>query len=176
MSIMSKLKGEKKVAEKKDGGKGKQPAQEQKNEERPSVSRTWTADNMRQINRSVQPPMSRTSSDYSTRSARMKLPRSTSGLSQEWTPGSNSNMRPSASSHKSMSRSVSYQGLPKVLEDGDVGHLGFDIPPMPIMPSRYSAASSSSSSRPRSARSPLSSGNSIAASSFGKSTMSSTGS
>lgn len=167
---MSKFKGDKKAEDKKkDGAMNKETAQ---NESRPAnpTRKTWTAEDMRQTNRTAERidlSRSRSSSSYSVRSSRHRMGRTSSGLSQEWTP---SDKRSSASSLK-LSRNASFQGLSRVMEDDDNNTvLPYDIPPMPAIPSRYSGASLASSSKPRLSRSPLSVGSSTeqsALSSFG---------
>ncbi|KAL1305859.1 hypothetical protein AAFC00_004011 [Neodothiora populina] len=129
MSILSKIKGEKKDSEQNTN----QP-QEQK---RPDAitRRSWTAGDMRQLQRTAMPPISRTNSELSMRSSK-------SSKSSKYRLG-----RPSSS----LGRNVSFQGLAKVLEDHDDGEDG--VPPVPAMPLRYSSASSS---RPSSSRGPYS--------------------
>lgn len=157
MSILSKLKGQK-TDEKGASQKGSNEPKEQQ-QQRPDIKRNWTAGDMRQINRTTSPQMSRTNSEISVRSSRYRMSRASSSLSQDWVPS-----KQRAASLRSMGRNASFQGLAQVLEDGQDEEN--DVPPMPVMPSRYSSGSASSS-RPKSSRSPYS-----AASSIGKSPLS----
>ena len=169
MSIISKLKGDKKVEEEKQKGEDqKQSAQAQK---RPTDTnrRSWTSEDMRQINRTTQPPvfLSRPGSQHSNRSNnRLRTIRSHGGFSQDWTPSQQQRPPPSL---RAPSRNTSFQGLAKVIEDSHDSSAD-DIPPMPSIPARYSSSSLASSSKPRASQSPLSAGSSV-----GKSPLSSAG-
>lgn len=124
MSIKSILKRENKASGSQDGGQ--QPAQR---EQRPTNTnrRSWTSEDMRQINRVTAPELTRTNSERSVRSFKHRH-----------------QQRSSTSSLRSPSRNTSFQGLAKVMEDGD-NEDQYGVPPMPAMPVRYTPASASSS-------------------------------
>lgn len=168
MSIMSKLKGDKKNAgNDKQTGTGKSQEQPKQDQTRPveTTRRSWTAQDMRQINRTTEMiglSRSRSSGDFSVSSSRPssrhRMARSSSGLSQDWAPAA---QRSSTASLKMMSRN-SFQGLAKVVEDGSDSVDPYEMPPMPPFPARYSSSSLASSSKGKAARSPLSAGSSVA--------------
>lgn len=113
---------------------------------------TWKAEDREQIKMQNKARLSRTGSSYSATGSRVDLNRTPSGMSTDWNPSQQP--RSSASSLRSHSRSASYQGLAKVMEDSRFDH----GEPVPAIPMQFSAGPST---RPKATRSPFSAGSSI---------------